>query len=268
MRSDRYYYEKVLSVKHWNDTLFSFTATRNPGLRFRNGEFVMLGLEIEGKPLMRAYSVASPNYSETIEFFSIKVPDGPLTSRLQHLKIGDEVLISKKPTGTLVIDDLTAGRNLYLLNSGTGLAPFMSIIQDPDTYENFDKVILTHSVRWKSELAYDEFIKQDLPNNEFFGDLVQEKLIYYPSVTREEFAVTERLTTLLTNGKLASDNNLDPIDPSKDRAMICGSPAFLQDVRQILEDMQFKISKGTGEPGDFVIERAFVGEEYDSGQNL
>lgn len=266
MKSDKYYYETVLTVKHWNETLFSFTATRNAGLRFRNGEFVMIGIEVEGKPLMRAYSIASPNYSETIEFFSIKVPDGPLTSRLQHLKVGDQVLFSKKPTGTLVIDDLREGRNLYLLNSGTGLAPFMSIIQDPETYTNFEKVILTHSVRWKSELAYDDFIKNELPNNEFFGDLVAEKLIYYPSVTREEFTVTDRLTTLLENGKIASDNGLEPIDASKDRAMICGSPAFLKDIREKLEAMGFEISKGTGEPGDFVIERAFVGEEYESGQ--
>ncbi|MAK55730.1 MAG: ferredoxin--NADP(+) reductase, partial [Pusillimonas sp.] len=173
--------EKVLSVHHWNDTLFSFTTTRDPGLRFHNGHFVMLGLEVEGKPLLRAYSIASANYEENLEFLSIKVPDGPLTSRLQHLKVGDEVLVSKKPVGTLVVDDLKPGKHLYLFGTGTGLAPFMSIIKDPDVYERFDKIILMHGVRFVSELAYADFIEKELPDNEFFGDMVREKLIYYPT---------------------------------------------------------------------------------------
>ena len=162
--------ERVLSVHHWNDTLFSFKTTRNPGLRFENGQFVMIGLEVEGRPLMRAYSIASPNYEEHLEFFSIKVPDGPLTSRLQHLKEGDSLMISRKPTGTLVLDDLLPGKHLYLLSTGTGLAPFMSVIQDPETYERFDKVVLVHGVRYVNEVAYREFITGHLPQNEFFGE--------------------------------------------------------------------------------------------------
>ena len=176
--------ETVLSVHHWNDSLFSFKTTRDQELRFHNGHFVMIGLEVEGKPLMRAYSIASPNYEEHLEFFSIKVQNGPLTSRLQHLKVGDKLLVSKKPVGTLVLDDLLPGKNLYLFGTGTGLAPFMSIIQDPDTYERFEKVVLLHGVRQVSELAYADFITSELPNNEFFGDQVREKLIYYPTVTQ------------------------------------------------------------------------------------
>ena len=176
--------EKVLSVHHWNDTLFSFTTTRGPSLRFESGHFVMVGLEVDGKPLMRAYSVASASYAEHLEFFSIKVESGPLTSRLQHLKVGDSVLIGRKPTGTLVITDLLPGRNLYLFSTGTGLAPFMSIIRDPDTYERFEKVVLVHGVRFVSELAYEDFITKELPKDEFLGEDVTKKLIYYQAVTR------------------------------------------------------------------------------------
>ena len=169
--------ERILSVHHWNDTLFSFKCTRDPGLRFENGQFVMIGLQQEtGRPLMRAYSIASPNWEEHLEFFSIKVPDGPLTSQLQHLKEGDEIIISKKPTGTLVLDDLKPGKHLYLLSTGTGLAPFMSVIQDPETYERFEKVILVHGVRYVNEVAYREFITEHLPKNEFFGDALKDKL--------------------------------------------------------------------------------------------
>src|SRR5690554_5813893 len=179
--------EEVLSVHHWNDTLFSFRTTRDRGLRFKNGQFVMIGLEVDGKPLMRAYSIASPNYEEYLEFFSIKVPDGPLTSRLQHLQVGDNIKVSKKPTGTLLVDDLLPGKHLYLLGTGTGLAPYISLIQDPEVYERYEKVVLVHGVRFVSELAYADFITNELPKNEFFGDLVKEKLIYYPTVTREPF---------------------------------------------------------------------------------
>jgi len=173
--------ETVTYVHHWNDTLFSFKTTRDPALRFASGHFVMIGLEVNGKPLMRAYSVASANYEEHLEFLSIKVQDGPLTSRLQHLKVGDKLLVSRKAVGTLVVDDLKPAMNLYLFGTGTGLAPFMSIIQDPYSYEKFDKVVLVHGVRTVSELAYHDYITQDLPNHELLGELIREKLVYYPA---------------------------------------------------------------------------------------
>ena len=250
--------ERVLSVHHWNDTLFSFKTTRNPGLRFENGQFVMIGLEVEGRPLMRAYSIASPNYEEHLEFFSIKVPNGPLTSRLQHLKEGDELLVSRKPTGTLILSDLLPGRNLYLLSTGTGLAPFISLIQDPEVYERFEKVILIHGVRYVSELAYADFITQQLPENEFFGEAVKEKLIYYPLVTREEFRNQGRQTDLMRSGKLFEDIGLPPINPLDDRAMICGSPSMLAETSQVLDEFGLNVSPRMGEPGDYLIERAFV----------
>ncbi len=250
--------EKVLSVHHWNDTLFSFKTTRDPGLRFENGQFVMIGLEVDGKPLMRAYSIASPNYEEHLEFFSIKVPNGPLTSRLQHLKVGDDLLVSRKPTGTLVLHDLKPGKNLYYLSTGTGLAPFMSLVQDPDAYERFDKIILIHGVRNVNELAYADFLTKDLPNNEFFGEAVREKLIYYPTVTREPFRNMGRLTDLAASGKLFEDIGLPPFNPETDRAMICGSPHMLDDCCKMLDAAGFKISPHIGEAGDYVIERAFV----------
>ena len=194
--------ERVLSVHHWNDTLFSFKTTRDPALRFHNGHFVMIGLEVNGKPLLRAYSIASANYEENLEFLSIKVQDGPLTSRLQHLQEGDTILVSRKPVGTLVADDLKPGKNLYLFGTGTGLAPFMSIIKDPDIYERFDKVVLMHGVRNVSELAYADYIENELPDNEFFGEIVREKLIYYPTVTREPFRNQGRITDLIASGEL------------------------------------------------------------------
>ena len=250
--------EKVLSVHHWNDTLFSFTTTRDPGLRFENGHFVMIGLRVDGKPLTRAYSIASPNYQETLEFLSIKVQNGPLTSRLQHLKPGDDLLVSRKPVGTLIISDLLPGKQLFLFGSGTGLAPFMSIIQAPETYERFEKVILVHGVRVVSELAYADFIGEHLPRHEFLGDEISAKLLYYPTVTRESFRNQGRITDLLTSGKLCADIGLPQINPGTDRAMICGSPGMLQDTSQILDQMGFKISPHIGAPGDYVIERAFV----------
>ncbi|MGL4602790.1 MAG: ferredoxin--NADP reductase [Iodobacter sp.] len=250
--------ERVLSVRHWNDTLFSFTTTRNDSLRFENGQFVMIGLEVDGKPLMRAYSIASANYSETLEFFSIKVQDGPLTSRLQHLKEGDPLLVSRKPTGTLVLSDLKPGKNLYYLSTGTGLAPFMSLIQDPEAYEQYDKIILVHGVRTVSELAYTDFIEKELPNNEFFGEEVRKKLIYYPTVTREPFRNQGRLTDLFESGKLERDIGLPPLNPETDRAMLCGSPAMLKDTCALLDARGFQVSKRIGQPGDYVIERAFV----------
>lgn len=250
--------ETVLSVHHWNDTLFSFTTTRDDALRFTNGHFVMIGLEVNGKPLMRAYSVASPNYAEHLEFLSIKVPDGPLTSRLQHLQVGDSILMSRKPVGTLIVDDLRPGRNLYLFGTGTGLAPYMSIIQDPETYERFEKIILIHGVRFISELAYRSFIEDELPKNEYFGEIISKKLIYYPTVTREKFIHEGRITEIINSGKLFTDIGLPELDPEHDRAMICGSPAMLEDLSQLLNERGFSISPGVGQPGDYVIERAFV----------
>ncbi|GAA3909636.1 ferredoxin-NADP reductase [Halomonas cibimaris] len=249
---------EVLSVHHWNDTLFSFRTTREPSLRFKSGQFVMIGLEVDGKPLVRAYSIASPHYEEHLEFFSIKVQDGPLTSRLQHLEVGDEILVGRKPTGTLVTDDLLPGRNLYLLSTGTGMAPYLSLIQDPDVYELYDKVILVHGVRYVSELAYADFITQELPEHEYLGEEIREKLVYYPTVTREDFHTQGRLTDHIRSGKLTEDKGLPPIDPAHDRAMICGSPAMLDDTSALLDELGFKISPRMGEPGDYVIERAFV----------
>ncbi len=251
------YEEKVLSVHHWNDTLFSFTTTRNPGLRFQTGQFVMIGLPVNGRPLLRAYSIVSPHYEETLEFYSIKVQDGPLTSKLQHLKVGDTLLVGKKPTGTLILDNLVPGKNLYLLSTGTGLAPFMSTIRDPDYYEAFDRIILTHGVRECSELGYHQYITEELPKNEFFGEQVAEKLIYYPTVTREAFRNQGRLTDLINSGKLFADIGLPPLNPETDRAMLCGSPAMLKDLVAILEERGFK-EGNMGTPGTYVIERAFV----------
>ncbi len=250
--------ERVLSVRHWNDSLFSFRTTRDPGFRFESGHFVMLGLPVDGRPLLRAYSIASPHWEEHLEFFSIKVPNGPLTSRLQYLKEGDEVLVSRKPTGTLVLHDLKPGRHLYLLGTGTGLAPFLSIIQDPEVYERFEKVIVAHGVRQKSDLAYEQFISEELPNHEFLGELVRDKLIYHPTVTREAFRIQGRLTDQIADGSLATHCGLPPLNPADDRFMLCGSPGMLEDTRRLLDERGFHISPRIGEPGDYVIERAFV----------
>ncbi|NQV68679.1 MAG: ferredoxin--NADP reductase [Pseudohongiella sp.] len=249
--------QSVTDVHHWNDSLFSFKTTRDRSLKFENGHFLMLGMQIAGKPLMRAYSIASPNYDDELEFLSIKVADGPLTSRLQNIQIGDQLLVSSKPTGTLVVDHLLEGRNLYLISTGTGLAPFISIIQDPGVYERFDNVILTHGVRYVSELAYQGFIEEQLPQNEFFGDEVRQKLIYYPTVTREEFKTQGRLTELMASGKLFSDIGLGKANPERDRFMLCGSPSMLKDTCQLLNAWGFEESR-QGIKGHYVIERAFV----------
>jgi ferredoxin--NADP+ reductase len=249
--------ERVLSVRHWTDSLFSFTATRDPSFRFLNGQFTMVGIEVEGRPLLRAYSLASANYEETLEFFSIKVPDGPLTSRLQHLREGDTIYVGRKATGTLIQDNLLPGKRLYLLSTGTGLAPFASIIKDPEIYERFENVILVHGCRQVAELAYGEMIVQDLPNNEFFGDVVREKLIYYPTVTREPFHNRGRITDLITSGTLFEDTGMPPLDVESDRAMLCGSPAMLAELREMLVERGF-VEGSHSEPGHFVIEKAFV----------
>ncbi len=249
--------EAVTSVHHWNDTLFSFRTSRDAGLRFENGHFVMLGLEVEGKPLMRAYSIASANYDDELEFFSIKVPDGPLTSRLQNIQVGDPILLSTKPTGTLIVDHLLPGKHLYLISTGTGLAPFMSIIRDPEIYERYDKVILTHGVRTVSELAYQDVILNELPSDPYLGELVRDKLVYFPTVTREPFHNQGRLTTLLESGELADKVGLPPIDRDTDRFMVCGSPTMLKDMCDLLDARGFNESRH-GHQGHYVIERAFV----------
>jgi ferredoxin--NADP+ reductase len=249
--------EKVTCVHHWNDRLFSFRTTRNPALRFRNGEFIMIGLEVDGKPLMRAYSIASANYEDELEFFSIKVPDGPLTSRLQHLKVGDTVLMKNKATGTLVLDRLLPGKRLYLISTGTGMAPFLSIIKDPETYEAYDKVILTHGVRNVSDLTYENLILNTLPNHQYLEDLVRDHLIYYPTVTREPYHTQGRLNRLIESGKLFSDLGFPDPTPEDDRFMICGSIPLNRDMTEILIARGFTESK-RGERADFVIERAFV----------
>jgi ferredoxin--NADP+ reductase len=250
--------ETVTSVTHWNETLFSFTTTRDQAFRFRNGHFVMIGLEVDGRPLVRAYSVVSPNYEEHLEFLSIKVPNGPLTSRLQHIEVGQTILVGEKATGTLVIDDLKPGRHLYLFSTGTGLAPFMSIVRDPETYERFEKVVLIHGVRLVSELAYGDYLRNELPNHEFLGEMVRNQLIYYPTVTREASTHTGRLTTAIETGRLFTDIGLPPLDPAIDRGMICGSPAMLKETAEMLNARGFAVSPGLGQPGDYVIERAFV----------
>jgi ferredoxin--NADP+ reductase len=249
--------QTVLSVQHWTNTLFSFTCTRDPSFRFENGQFTMVGLEIEGRPLMRAYSIASANYNEELEFYSIKVPNGPLTSRLQHLKSGDSLLVGRKPTGTLIVDNLLPGRVLWLLSTGTGLAPFMSVIRDPAVYERYDRVVLTHTCRYVRELAYRDYIMAALPRQEFLGEKVRKQLIYYPTVTREPFPNTGRITDLIATGTVFTDTGLPSFSIERDRIMLCGSSAMLRDTRALLD------ARGFGEgsqsaPGHYVVERAFV----------
>ena len=247
----------VLSVRHWTERLFSFTTTREPAFRFTSGQFVMLGLMVDGRPLMRAYSIASSPYEPHLEFLSIKVPGGPLTSRLQHVKPGYRVLVGRKPTGTLLIDYLLPGRRLFLLSTGTGLAPFMSIVRDPDTYNKFEQIILVHGVRQKDELAYHDLLVEHLPQHEFLGEMVREQLRYYPTVTREQYRNMGRVTELIETGKLFDDLKTTNLDPAEDRVMICGSPGMLKDLKHMLETRGFN-EGNTSKPGDFVIERAFA----------
>lgn len=250
--------ETVLSVHHWNDTLFSFRTTRSAALRFENGHFVMLGLECDSKPLVRAYSVASANYDSYLEFLSIKVQNGPLTSKLQHLKEGDQILVGSKSVGTLLIDDLLPGENAYLFATGTGLAPFLSIVQDPALYERFEKVVLVHSVRRCSDLAYATQITKELPQHPLVGDEVARKLIYVPTVTREPFPTTERITEMIASGTLSDLTGLPPLNAETDRAMLCGSTAMLEDISALLDGRGFRVSAHQGDPGHYVVERAFA----------
>lgn len=249
--------ETVTDIHHWNDRLFSFRTTRNPGFRFRNGEFTMMGLEVDGKPLMRAYSMASANYEEELEFFSIKVPDGPLTSRLQHIRKGDTILVNSKTTGTLTLDRLKPGKRLYLISTGTGMAPFLSLIKDPETYEAYERIILTHGVREISDLTYENLILEELPEHEYLEELVRRQLIYYPAVTREPYPTRGRLTELFESGKLFSDLGFPEPDPEHDRFMVCGSIALNRDMRRLLTAHGFNESE-RGEQAEFAVERAFV----------
>lgn len=249
--------ERVISVHHWTDRLFTFTTTRDASLRFSNGHFVMIGLKVDSKPLLRAYSIVSSNYEDHLEFLSIKVPDGPLTSRLQHVQPGDTLIVGKKPTGTLVVDYLLPGKRLYLFGTGTGLAPFMSIVRDPDTYDRFEQVILVHGVRQVDELAYHDLLVEHLPAHEVLGELVTDKLRYYPTVTRQEWRTTGRITELIDSGRMSADLLVPALDPAHDRAMLCGSPAMLRDLKALLEARGFH-EGNTSTPGDFVVERAFA----------
>ncbi|WP_256645184.1 ferredoxin--NADP reductase [Thermomonas paludicola] len=260
--------ETVLDVRHWTDAYFSFTTTRDDGFRFDNGQFVMIGLEVEQpdgsrKPLMRAYSIASANWEEQLEFFSIKVADGPLTSRLQHIRPGDSLLIGRKPTGTLLISDLHAGRNLYLLGTGTGLAPWLSVIKDPATYERFQRVVLCHGVRGAHDLAYRDYIEHELQAHDLLGEMLRGRLLYYPTVSREPFEYRGRdhhgrITDHLEQGKVAQALGIEDLDPAHDRAMICGSPQMLADFRGILDRRGFTSSPRIGTASEYVFERAFV----------
>ena len=252
------YAETVTAVQHYTDRLFRFRMTRPPEFRFRSGEFAMIGLMVDGKPIYRAYSVASPSWDEELEFFSIKVPDGPLTSHLQNLKVGDTVLMRKKPTGTLVNDALVPGKRLYMFSTGTGIAPFASLIRDPETYEKFDDVILCHTTREVSELKYGFDLVEEIRNHEFLSEIVGVKLKHYATVTRDaSYAHQGRITDLMRSGKLFADLGVPPIDPAIDRGMICGSAAMLKETKQILIDAG--LNEGSNaKPGEFVIERAFV----------
>jgi ferredoxin--NADP+ reductase len=252
-----FYRERVTRVHHWTDSLFSFRTSRDPSFRFDNGQFTMLGLEIDGKPLLRAYSLASANYEDELEFFSIKVPDGPLTSKLQHLKQGDIVLVGRKATGTLVHHNLLPGKRLYLLGTGTGLAPFLSVIKDPETYQRYEKVILVHGCRQVNELAYGEMITKDLPDDELVGSFVSSQLVYYPTVTREPFINRGRITDLISSGRLFDDIKQPALDKDFDRIEICGSPEMVKDLRAYFVGLGFDEGSGS-KPGHFVVEKAFA----------
>ncbi|QQP92056.1 ferredoxin--NADP reductase [Skermanella sp. TT6] len=249
--------ETVLEVHHWTDSLFSLKTTRDPGFRFDSGEFAMMGLEVDGRPLLRAYSVVSSPYEEQLEFLSIKVPNGPLTSRLQHVKPGDTILINRKATGTLLLHNLLPGKTLWLLSTGTGLAPFLSIAKDPTVYDRFDRVVLTHTVRHKAELECGEAALDALRENEYIGELATEKLVYYPTVTREPFRNEGRITDLLRSGKVYKDLGLTPLDPAGDRVMICGNPHMTSELTQYMEELGFEMG-ANNKPGTFVIEKAFA----------
>ena len=247
----------VTDVHHWTDRLFSFRTTRDPAFRFENGQFAMIGLIDNGRPLLRAYSMASPNHDEGLEFFSIKVPNGPLTSKLQHIRPGDKVLVGRKPTGTLLQDNLLPGRNLYLVSTGTGFAPFASIVRDFAIYDRYEHVVAIHGCRQISELGYSRHVIDEVVNGEYFADIVAGKLFYYPTCTREPFKNMGRVTTLLADGAIGARFGLPPLDPEVDRVMICGSEAMLKDMVGILKERGFR-EGSSSDPGHYVIEKAFV----------
>lgn len=251
--------QTVLSVRHWNDRLFSFRVTRPQSLRFRSGEFLMIGLpDAAGKPLLRAYSIASPNWAEELEFYSIKVPDGPLTSRLQHIRAGDQIILRPKPVGSLVIDALLPGKRLYLIATGTGVAPFASLVRDPEVYEKFDQVILTHTTRTATALGYSRAVVANILDDEILREIAGGRLWYYPTTTREETVKMGRITDKILSGELARDLDLPPLDPAEDRVMICGSMGLNKDMKAILEARGFREGSNS-EPGEYVLEKAFVG---------
>jgi ferredoxin--NADP+ reductase len=255
--SGAFFVETVTWVQHWTESLFSFRTTRDPGLRFSSGQFVMVGLEVDGKPLVRAYSIASPAWHEELEFYSIKVAAGPLTSRLQNIKVGDQVLIGRKPTGTLVLDGLKPGKRLYMLGTGTGLAPWLSLVRDPEVYERYDEVIVTHTVREVRDLNYRELLGHELAEDEILGELIAPKLKYYPTVTREPFEHQGRITDLIESGQMFRDLGNPPFDKTVDRVMLCGGPSVLVDLKKQLLDRGYE-EGSIASPGDFVLERAFV----------
>ena len=250
----------VTFVHHWTESLFSFRVTRPTSLRFRSGEFVMLGLMVEtGKPLLRAYSIASPAWADELEFYSIKVPNGPLTSKLQHIKVGDQIILRPKPVGTLVHDALLPGKRLWLLATGTGFAPFSSLLREPDTYEKYDQVIMMHTCRQKAELDYSLALVNALPDDPLIGEMVANKLLFYPTTTREASPLMWRITDNLVSGKVLDDLGAGAIDPKFDRAMVCGSLAFNVDVKDLLNT--FGLREGANsDPLEYVVEKAFVGD--------
>ena len=252
------YAETVVSVKHYTDRLFSFRITRPQSLRFRSGEFVMIGLPNAEKPVYRAYSVASPAWDEELEFFSIKVPDGPLTSELQKIQVGDTVIMRQKSTGTLVVDALTPAKRLFMISTGTGIAPFASLLRDPDTYEKFDQLILTHTCRDNAELVYGQELVAALENDPLIGELTAGRVTLYNSTTREESARMGRITALIGSGKFYSDLGIEKLNPETDRIMICGSMHMLKDVKELAESLGFH-EGSLSHPSTFVVERAFVG---------
>jgi ferredoxin--NADP+ reductase len=260
MAESPYFEETVTWVHHWTDRLFSFKTTRPASFRFRSGEFVMIGLPGETKPVMRAYSIASPHFADELEYLSIKVPDGPLTSKLQKIKVGDTVLMGKKPTGTLVLDALKPGKRLFLIGTGTGLAPWLSVARDPEAYERYARVIVTHTVRQPEDLTYRRLFEEEIFTDELIGELARAQLTYYPTVTRGLFSRQGRITTLIENGQFFRDLGLsgDRFDKAEDRVMLCGSMAMIKDVARILERHGLVEGSNT-EPGDYVLERAFVG---------
>ena len=256
--------QTVTQVRHYTDRLFAFRVTRPASLRFRSGEFVMIGLMGDnGKPLLRAYSIASPSWDEELEFYSIKVPDGPLTSKLQHIKEGEEIILRPKPVGTLVHDALLPGKRIWFFSTGTGFAPFASLLRDPQTYEDYDEVIITHTCRTVAELTYGREIIEQIRSDEMLAELIGQenlaKLRYYPTTTREESPKMGRITTLIENGELFADLGVPPLDPANDRAMVCGSLAFNIDVKALLENAGLR-EGANSDPAEFVVEKAFVGE--------